>query len=96
MTQRGYCKQILETFGMSHTHPVTTPMLAQPKLFTNMQEDTIDPTLYRSMVGKLLHLTHIQPDITHVVSIISRFMSRPQILPSSSCQTNILLSLWHL
>jgi hypothetical protein len=58
MTQRGYCKQILETFGMSHTHPVTTPMLARPKLFTNMQEDTVDPTLYRSMVGKLLHHTH--------------------------------------
>jgi hypothetical protein len=79
MTQWGYCKQILETFGMTQTTPVTTPMLAKPKLFTNMEEDTVDPTLYRSMVGKLLYLTHTQPDITHAVSVVSRFMPRPQL-----------------
>jgi hypothetical protein len=31
------------------------------------------------MVGKLLHLTHTQPNITYSVSVVSRFMSQPQV-----------------
>jgi hypothetical protein len=79
MSQRGYCHQILETFGMLDAHAVSTPMVERPRLLSNMQEDFVDPTLYRSMVGKLLYLTHTRPDITYSVSVVSRFMSQPQI-----------------
>jgi hypothetical protein len=37
MLQRGYCKQILETFGMLDAHAVCTPMVERPRLLTNMQ-----------------------------------------------------------
>jgi hypothetical protein len=74
MIQRGYCCQILETFGLFTAHPVSTPMVDRPCLLSNMQEDLVDPTLYRSMVGKLLHLTHTCPDITYSISIVNRFM----------------------
>jgi hypothetical protein len=43
-----------------------------------LQEFT-DPTLYRSMVDKLIHLTHSRPNIAYSISIMSRFMARPQI-----------------
>jgi hypothetical protein len=79
MTQRGYCKKILETFNMLDAHGVSTPMVDRPHLLTDMQEDFVDPTLYRSMVGKLLHLTHTRPDITYSVSVVSRFMAKPQL-----------------
>jgi hypothetical protein len=79
MTQRGYCRQILELFSMLDAHAVSTPMVERPRLLTDMQEDLVDPTLYRSMVGKLLHLNHTRPDITYSVSIVSHFMSRPQV-----------------
>ena len=76
--QRGYCKQVLETFGLLNSNPISTPMAERPRLMSNMQEDSIDPTLYRSMVGKLLHLTHTRPDITYAVSVVSRYMQTPQ------------------
>jgi hypothetical protein len=78
MSQRGYYKQILETFGLLDTHDVSTPMVERPHLLSNMQQELVDPTLYRSMVGKLLHLTHTRPDITYSVSVVSRFIARPQ------------------
>ena len=43
-----------------------------------MQEDSIDPTLYRYMVGKHLHLTHTHSNITYAVSVVSRYMQTPQ------------------
>jgi hypothetical protein len=30
------------------------------------------------MVGKLIHLTHSRPNIAYSVSIVNRFMARPQ------------------
>ena len=49
--QKGYCKQVLETFGLLNSNPISTPMAERPRLISNMQEDSIDPALYRSMVG---------------------------------------------
>lgn len=74
ITQRGYCKQVLETFDLLNSNPISTPMEERPRLISNMQDDSIDPTLYRSMVGKLLHLTHTRPDITYAVSVVSRYI----------------------
>lgn len=36
-----------------------------------------NPTLYRSLVGKLQYLTLTRPDITFSVDITSRFMTNP-------------------
>ena len=37
MSQRGYCRQILEQFGMMNVHQVATPMIEYPRLVSNMQ-----------------------------------------------------------
>jgi hypothetical protein len=37
ISQRGYCKQILETFGMLDAHASSTPMVKRPRLLSNMQ-----------------------------------------------------------
>jgi hypothetical protein len=37
----------------------------------------IDDTLYHQLVGSLIYLTHKRPDISFVISLVSRFMQRP-------------------
>jgi hypothetical protein len=57
LTQRAYTTQVLELFEMTHCQPVSTPMLEKLKLIMDMGEEPVDPTHYRFLVGKLIHLT---------------------------------------
>ena len=79
MTQRVYAKQTLELFRLANCQPVATPMTDKPQLAVDMQEECVDPTYYRSVVGKLIHLTHTRPDISYEVGIMSRYMAQPQV-----------------
>jgi hypothetical protein len=79
LTQRAYATQVLELFGMTHCQPVSTPMLEKMKLTTDMGEEPVDPTHYRFLVGKLIHLTHSRPDISFAVGVVSHFMAKPQV-----------------
>ena len=38
-----------------------------------------DQDQYRRLVGKLIYLSHTRPYIVYAVSVMSRFMHRPQI-----------------
>ena len=39
---------------------------------------TVDPTLFKMLVGSLMYLTAIRPNIMYGVSLISRFMESPK------------------
>ena len=39
---------------------------------------SVNPTLYKSMVGSLMYLTTTRPYIMHAVSLIFRFMETPK------------------
>ena len=38
-----------------------------------------DPERYRRLVGKLNYLTVIRPDIAHLISVVSQYMSSPTV-----------------
>ena len=48
------------------------------KLLMNKEEELVDPTLFKQIVGSLRYLCNSRPNIAYAVGIISRFMSEPR------------------
>ena len=77
MHQTEYALNILQQFGMEHCTPSQTPLPKGMLLSKHSATPHVDATLYRMLVGKLFFLTKTRPDISHVVSVVSRFMQNP-------------------
>ena len=56
---------------------VSTPMEQNMNLSSNEGNTFEDETKYRKLVGRLIYLTTIHPDITFALGILSRFMHQP-------------------
>jgi hypothetical protein len=78
MHQTEYALSILQQFNMEQCSPSHTPLPEGMTLSKDSNTPLVDATLYRMLVGKLLFLTKTCPDITHAVSVVSRFMQNPQ------------------
>lgn len=63
---------------MEYCAPSHTPLPEGMILPKDTATPPVDATVYRMLVGKLLFLTKTRPDITHVVSVVRRFMQNPQ------------------
>ena len=74
ISQEKYASQILERFKMLSNKVDPTPTVVGLKLSKEDCSKSVNPTLYKSMVGSLMYLTTTQPDLMHAVSLISRFM----------------------
>jgi hypothetical protein len=70
--------RILHLFNMEHCSPSHTPLPEGITLSKDSGTPPVNATLYRMLVGKLLFLTKTRRDITHAVSVVSRFMQNPQ------------------
>ena len=77
--QPAYTQVVVKKFGMEHCKPANTPVIPGTKLLkATEQSESVDVTLYQSMVGSLLHLSGwTRPDIAFAVSNIARFCSSP-------------------
>ena len=54
-------------------------MAVNVKLTNDPSAESVDVTLYISMIGYLLYLTASQPDIAFSVGVCSRFQSNPKV-----------------
>ena len=59
---------------MKDSNPIKTPFLLGVKLEEAQSTPLENNTLNRKLVGCLLYLTHIQPNISYAVSVASRHM----------------------
>ena len=67
--QGKYAVEILKRFRMMNC--MTTPMASNLKLLSDASSEAIDATMYRQMIGSLMYLTNMRPDICFVVNTLS-------------------------
>ena len=65
--------EILKRFGMMDCKSMATPMTTNPKLCDTSSE-IVNATLYRQIIGLLMHLMDTKPNICFVVNTSSQYM----------------------
>lgn len=75
--QKTYIDQIIEKFGMSNAHPISTPSDVNVIITKNIDEKVINFP-YREVIGSLLFLSSVsRPDISFAVNLLSRYVNNP-------------------
>jgi len=77
ISQNKYIGKLLNKFGMADCNSLSTPMEQNLKLTSKEGNEFEDATKYRQIVGSLMYLTTIRPDISFAIGILSRFMQKP-------------------
>ena len=62
ISQEKYARQILERFKMQNNKAAPTPMAVGPKLTKEDCSKSVNPKLFKSMVGSLMYLTTTRLD----------------------------------
>ena len=78
LSQGKYAVEILKRFGMMNCKSMTMPMMMNLKLSGDSTSEIVDATLYRQMIGSLMHLTNMRPNICFVVNTLSQYMVEPR------------------
>ncbi|GKB21041.1 putative ribonuclease H-like domain-containing protein [Tanacetum coccineum] len=67
ISQDKYVTEILKKFGFTDVKTASTPMETQNPLLKDEDGEEVDVHLYRSMIGSLMYLTSLRPDIMFAV-----------------------------
>ncbi|GJT89644.1 putative ribonuclease H-like domain-containing protein [Tanacetum coccineum] len=77
ISQDKYVHDMLKKFDMECVRPATTPFEASKLKSKDEPDDAVNVHLYRSMIGSLMYLTALRPDIQFAVSACSRHQVTP-------------------
>ena len=78
ITQSKYVKEILKTFGMEESKPVSTLMVTRHKLSKIHDSGRVNQTFYRYKIEKLQYVVHRRLDIAPTIGIVARFYENPK------------------
>jgi hypothetical protein len=78
ISQTKYTQDILKKFGMKDAKPIKTPMGTNGHLDLDTRGKSVDQKVYRSMIGSLLYLCALRPDIMLSVCMCARFQADPK------------------
>ena len=80
VNQGKYTLDLLNKFGMLDSKAMKTPMETNLLKLKEATEDSesVDPTLYRQIIGSLMYLVNTRPDICYAVNVLSQFMCKPK------------------
>jgi hypothetical protein len=71
--QAKYTKDLIKKFNIDELKLVSTLMSTVTSLDPDENGEAVDQREYRSMIGSLIYLTAIQPDIQFIVCLCARF-----------------------
>jgi hypothetical protein len=77
LSQRKYALDLLSETGMLGCRVASTPIEQNHKMCAE-GGDPVCKEQYQRLVGRLIYLCHTRPDITHAVSVVSRYMHDPR------------------
>jgi hypothetical protein len=78
ISQSKYARDLVKRFGLDGKSRARTPMSTSVKISSDLAGKSVDPSLYRSMIGSLLYLTASRPDIAFSVGVCARFQANPK------------------
>ncbi|GKA28767.1 hypothetical protein Tco_0715012 [Tanacetum coccineum] len=79
INQDKYMTEILKKFGFTNVKTTSTPMETHKPLLKDVDGEDVDEHLYRSMIGSLMYLTSLRPDIMFVVCACARYQVNPKV-----------------
>nr|GEU76510.1 cysteine-rich RLK (receptor-like protein kinase) 8 [Tanacetum cinerariifolium] len=77
MTQRKCALDLISYAKLQDEKPAKTPLDSRVKLTYTDGEPLLDPSHYRTLVGKLIYLTISRPDIAFAAQLLSQFSHNP-------------------
>ncbi|GJU62102.1 putative ribonuclease H-like domain-containing protein [Tanacetum coccineum] len=80
ISQDKYVDEILKKFGFSTVKITSTPMETSKPLLKDSEAEDVNVHLYRTMIGSLMYLTSLRPDIMFAVCACARFQVTPKVL----------------
>ena len=82
--------EILKRLGMMDWKAMNRPMASNLKLLSDASSDSIDATMYRHMIGSLMYLMNMRPDICFAVNTLSQFLSNETCSPGCKACSEVL------
>ncbi|GJR27997.1 putative ribonuclease H-like domain-containing protein [Tanacetum coccineum] len=79
ISQDKYVDEILTKFWFTKVKTASTPMETQKPLLKDESGEEVDVHMYRSMIGSLMYLTSLRPDIMFAVCACARYQVNPKV-----------------
>nr|GEY08791.1 putative ribonuclease H-like domain-containing protein [Tanacetum cinerariifolium] len=79
ISQDKYVAKILKKFGFTEVKTASTHMETQKPLLKDEDGKEVDVHMYSSMIGSLMYLTSLRPDIMFAVCACARYQVNPKI-----------------
>ncbi|KAJ9565617.1 hypothetical protein OSB04_001583 [Centaurea solstitialis] len=78
INQSKYIFDLLKKYDMSSCNFIGTPMATGNKIGPDHEGKDVDLRTYRGMVGSLMYLTAIRPDIMFATCVCARYQAKPK------------------
>jgi len=88
VSQRKYCLDLLDTSGLLGSKPASTLLDTSIKLHQDTSAPFEDVSCYKRLIGRLLYLNTIRPDISLATQQLSQFLNAPTVTHyKAACRT---------